>query len=90
MRPRPKGRGLIGSVSSSPTGNSDLKDGVSTVVDEDNGIKEVVLNEGESIDISPEQYHFHSNPFDGESVTFWKASGDITEIIDNIRNSKRL
>ena len=34
MRPRPKGRGLIGSVSSSPTVNFDLKDGVSTVVDE--------------------------------------------------------
>ncbi|MCK5332961.1 MAG: hypothetical protein KAJ24_00475 [Candidatus Aenigmarchaeota archaeon] len=34
MQPRPKGRDLIGSVSSSPTGNSDLKDGVSTVVDE--------------------------------------------------------
>ena len=58
MRPRPKGRGLLGSVSSfsemppafpafqkcrksakqiseTPTGNSDLKDGVSTVVDEE-------------------------------------------------------
>ena len=33
MQPCPKGPGLIGSVSSSPTGNSDLKDGVSTVVD---------------------------------------------------------
>ncbi len=33
MRPRPKGRGLFGSVSSPTTVNSDLKNGVSTVVD---------------------------------------------------------
>ncbi len=33
IRSCPEGRGLIGSVSSSPTGNSDLKDGVQTVVD---------------------------------------------------------
>ena len=32
MRPSPKGSGLIGSVSSFPTGNSTLKGGVSTVV----------------------------------------------------------
>ena len=36
MQPGSKGQGLIGSVSSSPTGNSDLKDGVSTVVDDEN------------------------------------------------------
>ncbi|MCK5333661.1 MAG: hypothetical protein KAJ24_04055 [Candidatus Aenigmarchaeota archaeon] len=34
MRPRPKGRGLIGLVSSFPTGNSVLKNGVSTVVND--------------------------------------------------------
>ncbi len=57
--------------------------------DEEN-IEEVVLNEGDSIDIPPEKYHIHSNPFEDTSLTFWKASGDITEIIDNIRNSSRM
>ncbi|MCK5334104.1 MAG: MBL fold metallo-hydrolase [Candidatus Aenigmarchaeota archaeon] len=33
VQPRPKGRGLIGSAVSSPTGNSILKGGVTTVVD---------------------------------------------------------
>lgn len=57
---------------------------------EDGSIEEIVMNEGESIDISPGRYHIHANPFDEESVTFWKASGDITKIIDDIRNSKHL
>ena len=35
MQP-PLKEGLVGSVSSPPTGNSDLKDGVSTVVDDEN------------------------------------------------------
>ena len=49
--------------------------------EEDGSIKEVVLNEGESIDILPLKFHIHSNPFEDNSITFWKASGDITEII---------
>jgi len=53
-------------------------------------IEEVVLNEGDSIDIPPEKYHIHSNPFDDISLTFWKASGDITEIIENIRKLSKM
>jgi quercetin dioxygenase-like cupin family protein len=53
-------------------------------------IKEVVLKEGQSIDIQPLKFHIHANPFDETSVTFWKASGDITEIIDNIRGSNKM
>ena len=63
---------------------------VMKVFDGDACIKETVLNEGESIEFPQEQFHIHSNPFDEESVTFWKASGDITKIIDDIRNSKPL
>ena len=58
--------------------------------EEDGSIKEVVLNERESIDIPPLKFHIHSNPFEDNSITFWKASGDITEIIDNIRNSNKM
>ncbi len=53
-------------------------------------IKEVVLSKGESIDISPCKFHIHANPFDDVSITFWKANGDITEIIDKIRESNKM
>ena len=52
--------------------------------------KEITLNEGDSIDIEPEKYHMHTNPFDKKSITLWKASGDITEIINSIRKNSRL
>ena len=57
---------------------------------DDGSVKEVVLNEGESIDIPPLKFHIHSNPFDQNSITFWKASGDITEIIDKIRQNSEM
>ncbi len=55
--------------------------------EEDGSVKEVVLDEGESMDIPPGQLHMHTNPFDGVSVSLWKASGDITDILDKIRQS---
>jgi quercetin dioxygenase-like cupin family protein len=60
------------------------------IFDSEGKTKEVVLNEGESIDIEPETFHKHSNPYEEESITFWKASGDITEIIDAIRSTSRM
>ncbi len=58
--------------------------------EEDGSEKEVVLNEGESIDIPPLTQHIHTNPFNETSLTFWKAHGDITEIIDSIRNNNKM
>lgn len=58
--------------------------------EDDETVKEVVLNEGDSIDIQPLKYHIHSNPFDETSITFWKASGDITKIINSIRESNKM
>ena len=58
---------------------------------EKNGsIKKVVLNEGETINIPPLKFHIHLNPFDENSITFWKASGDITSIIEEIRRSNKM
>ncbi len=57
---------------------------------DDDSIEEVILNEGDSLDILPEKYHLHTNPFDEASITFWKASGDITKIIEDIRSSKKM
>ena len=53
-------------------------------------VRDVTLNKGDSIDIPPLKFHIHSNPFDENSITFWKASGDITEIINKIRESSKL
>ena len=53
-------------------------------------VKDIVLSEGESIDIPPFKFHIHANPFDESSLTFWKASGDITEIINTIRENSKM
>ena len=58
--------------------------------EEDGSVKEIILNEGEEINIPPLKFHIHSNPFDENSITFWKASGDITKIIENIRESSKM
>ncbi len=51
----------------------------------------VKLNEADVLDIPPLQFHIHSNTNGSEdSFTLWKADGDITEIINNIRMNKRL
>ncbi len=63
---------------------------VMKLVEDDGGIKEVILNEGDSLNIHAEKYHLHTNPFDEVSITFWKASGDITKIIEDIRSSKEM
>lgn len=56
---------------------------------DDKNIREVTLKEGESLEIPPRQYHIHSNPTDDKSITMWKAEGDITHIIEEIRRTFR-
>ena len=56
---------------------------------DDKNIREVTLREGESLEIPPKQYHIHSNPTDDKSITMWKAEGDITHIIEEIRRTFR-
>lgn len=58
--------------------------------EEDDTVREIILEEGESIDIPPLMFHVHANPFDDESITFWRARGDITEIIKSIRNNSAM
>lgn len=63
---------------------------VMKLFENDGTIKEVILNKGESIDIPPNKFHIHSNPFADTSITFWKASGDITAIINKIREKSKM
>jgi quercetin dioxygenase-like cupin family protein len=51
---------------------------------------EKVLKPGDSINIESKKYHIHSNPFNKNSITLWKANGDITEIIKDIRKNSEL
>jgi len=58
--------------------------------DSEDKVEEIELKEGESLDIEIGKFHMHTNPFEEESITLWKASGDITDIIDTIRNSSKM
>ena len=58
--------------------------------EDDGSAREVVLDEADSIDISPLKYHIHSNPYGEVSTTFWRANGDITEIIGKIRENSKM
>lgn len=45
------------------------------------------LNPGNYLSIPKGQYHIHANPFDNISITLFKAEGDITKIMNVIRNT---
>ncbi|MFH1127301.1 MAG: hypothetical protein ABIG84_00845 [archaeon] len=63
---------------------------VMKIFDDDGSMNEVVLNEGDSIDIEVRKYHIHSNPYDSSSITFFKANGDIRDIIAKIRKNSKM
>ncbi len=46
---------------------------------------EHILQKGDHLVISQGQYHIHANPHDIESVTLFKAAGDITAVMDILR-----
>mgnify|MGYP001588871260 CR=1 FL=1 len=60
---------------------------VMKLFDGDKLVKEVPLNEGEKLEIPANQFHVHSNPTNGKSITLWKFEGNIVDVIENIRNS---
>jgi len=53
-------------------------------VDEKN-FEEISMDPGAYIQIPQAQYHIHSNPTDQESVTLFRAEGDITKVMESIR-----
>ena len=58
-------------------------DGVSVIVLDD---KEIILRKGEKLIIPANVKHIHENRSDEKSLTFWSFEGDITNIINKIRN----
>ncbi len=54
--------------------------------DEEN-FEEQVISAGDYIKIPQAQFHIHANPFDAESVTLFRAEGDITAVMKSLRES---
>lgn len=55
------------------------------IFDGENLMREVALNENNTLTIPANQFHAHTNPTDALSVTMWKFEGDISEEIQKIR-----
>jgi hypothetical protein len=45
------------------------------------------LEVGSTLSMPRGQYHIHANPYDQASYTLFKADGDITAIVDNVRQN---
>ena len=52
---------------------------------DETNFEEKVMNPGDYIQIPQAQYHIHSNPSDQESITLFRAEGDITKVMEIIR-----
>jgi mannose-6-phosphate isomerase-like protein (cupin superfamily) len=64
---------------------------VMKLFDGDTLVKEVTLHENDTLTIPANQFHMHTNPTDQLSVTIWKFEGDISEVLQGIRdNNKKL
>ncbi|MBP7018149.1 hypothetical protein KBB17_01465 [Candidatus Saccharibacteria bacterium] len=48
--------------------------------------KEVEMSPGDLVQMNKGQWHIHANPFKEESITFFKLVGDITEIMQKLRD----
>jgi quercetin dioxygenase-like cupin family protein len=53
-----------------------------TLLNEDGSVQETrELRPGSGLGMKKGQWHIHANPFDEESITLFKAEGDITQVI---------
>jgi quercetin dioxygenase-like cupin family protein len=58
-----------------------------TLLDEDGNVESThELRPGTALRMKKGQWHIHANPFDEESVTQFKAEGDITGIVETMRH----
>lgn len=59
-----------------------------TLSDEDGGSEiKHILEMGSDLRMSKGQWHVHANPYDVESITLFKAEGDITAIMKIVRET---
>ncbi|HKU18964.1 MAG TPA: hypothetical protein VJP80_06895 [Candidatus Saccharimonadales bacterium] len=58
-----------------------------TLLDDDGNVQAThELRPGTSLRMQKGQWHIHANPFDEESITQFKAEGDITEVVATMRH----
>lgn len=55
--------------------------------DEDDAPTEHVLRIGDNLSIPKGQFHIHANPYNEPSVTLFKGVGDITAVVDILRQN---
>jgi quercetin dioxygenase-like cupin family protein len=55
------------------------------VFEDDGEEREIIFEEGDTFKIPAKKDHQHINPSDEESIVIWKFEGDITGIIEDIR-----
>lgn len=60
-----------------------------SLFDENNERVDYELKAGEGIRMPEGQWHIHGNPYNEISVTLFKAEGDITEIMNTLRQMNR-
>lgn len=57
------------------------------VFEENDKGSEHILEVSDTLSMLKKQYHIHSNPYKTTSCTLFKAEGDITQIVEAVRNS---
>ena len=57
------------------------------VFDENDQPTDCVLEVGAELIMPKGQFHIHSNPYQETSCTLFKAEGDITSIVENVRQN---
>lgn len=57
------------------------------VFDDNDNATEHILEAGDSLRMEKGQFHIHSNPFNETSYTLFKAEGDITEVMQVLRDN---
>jgi hypothetical protein len=59
-----------------------------TLFSEDGAVQEeLVLEYPDAVRFEKGQWHVHANPYDEISLTLFKAEGDITAIVQNVRET---
>jgi quercetin dioxygenase-like cupin family protein len=57
------------------------------VFDENDKPTDHILNVGDNLSMRKGQFHIHANPNDEPSATLFKAVGDITAVVDTLRQN---
>ncbi len=63
--------------------------GTMILFDKNGTSEEIIINEGDELEIPAGKYHIHANQTPDACVQMWKAKGDIREILNGIRKVRK-